>query len=515
MSAPIAIGLAFLLGSLPASRLVERLWSVDLRSSGTRNAGAGNATRSAGLAAGVTLAVLDGLKGLISVLVAQEFGLPVAAVAMTGLAAVAGNNWPLWRSDRGGRGLATSVGVIVGVAPALIVWPGIWSVIGWKIGGSLAGFFGWGLLPVYAALFDGSPTLVLLAAGLAVMMVARRAQGNAGCRRAGLVARVVFDDDSRPVNNPSRPLAAGRMGVWATVLLFIGFPAYAVVARTQATKVDVHGWAIGILVAAVATEFGAKFAFGELFREGVIRSGRSLTRQAGFRAALVGTGVARLIPVGGAVTPLAMAWAVGDEEKGTVGAALRATVLNYGALSFATGGGLLWVTVRFPPSRAPTTLLVIGAVLLVVGAVVIGFSTRLRVLVPLVPKRFRPRLEAALVDHDLTWRSWGLLTSRVVLEAATLGLTLIAFGLALAPSQVVAAFGASQLVGGLPGTPGGLGVTEAGLGGALIIFGIPAATVAAPVLAFRLISYWLPAIGGVAAGGSSFLRRHSERARSG
>ena len=44
-----------------------------------------------------------------------------------GMAAVAGNNWPIIRTDRGGRGLATSVGVVVGIAPILIIWPAIWS----------------------------------------------------------------------------------------------------------------------------------------------------------------------------------------------------------------------------------------------------------------------------------------------------------------------------------------------------------------------------------------------------
>jgi uncharacterized protein (TIRG00374 family) len=131
-------------------------------------------------------------------------------------------------------------------------------------------------------------------------------------------------------------------------------------------------------------------------------------------------------------------------------------------------------------------------------------------LIWLIPTRFRQRVRELLVDHALDRSAWALLTVRSLLEAATLGLTLVAFGVVLAPSQVVAAFGVSQIVGGLPGAPGGLGITEAGLLGVFALFGIPAAVATAPVLTFRVISYWLPAIGGLAAGGFSYVSRKSE-----
>ena len=155
---------------------------------------------------------------------------------------------------------------------------------------------------------------------------------------------------------------------------------------------------------------------------------------------------------------------------------------------------------------------VAGIGLVVLGVGLVGFGSRLRILLPLIPHRFRDRAQTLLNDHAMSLRAWVLLITRVVLEAATLGLTLEAFGRALPPSQVVAAFAGSQLIGGVPGTPGGLGVTEAGLVGFLVYFGIPAAAAAGPVLVFRLISYWLPAIGGVAAGGNAFLRQHSRPA---
>jgi uncharacterized protein (TIRG00374 family) len=100
----------------------------------------------------------------------------------------------------------------------------------------------------------------------------------------------------------------------------------------------------------------------------------------------------------------------------------------------------------------------------------------------------------------------------VLLEAAVLGVTMRAFNLHLTPSQTIAAFGFSQLVGGLPGTPGGLGLTEAGLTGALVFFGFPSAAVLGPVLVFRLVSYWAPALAGLVAGGTSFFNKADVKA---
>jgi glycerol-3-phosphate acyltransferase PlsY len=502
----VLLGLAaYLAGSLPAASLVERIWSVDLRHTGSGNAGAGNATRSAGLKAGVTLALLDGFKGLIPVLLVRWLGVDSAGVVVVGLAAVLGNNWPVFATPRGGRGLATSCGTIVGFAPELILWPSIWSVIGWRIGGGLAGFMGWALLPVYAMLSGAERPVVVLTMGLAVFMVVRRAQGNGGFLPEGTIGRIAFDADPRPTVAPHRPLALGGQTVSMILLLVVGLPTYLWLAGTLGNGRMIERGALWLLAAACVCEFGAKWMFGEVFREGILLSGRQLGRLAAFRAALVGTGVARLIPAGGAITPTAMAWSVGDESPNATGAALRATTLNYGGLAFATGVGLVWITARFP-GTAPRTSMLVGLLLVVVGAALVGLSVRLRALIRLAPRRFGSRLDRALVDHRLTGRTWLLLTGRVLLEATTLGFTLVAFGVSIKPSQTVAAFGLSQLVGGLPGTPGGLGTTEAGLLAALAYFGVPAAVGAAPVIAFRLVSYWLPALGGVMAGGTSLIR---------
>ena len=508
----LAVFCAWLVGSLPTADAVRCVWRVDLSRVGSGNAGAGNATRSVGLKAGVLLAVLDGLKGLIPVLTAREVGFSRAAVAAVGLAAVAGNNWPLFARRRGGRGLATSAGAVLGFSSVLVVWPGVWSLIGWGIGGGIAGFVGWGLLPAFAWWSQPSLAVFVFTVGLAVMMMTRRAQGNAGFGGTGILRRVLFDRDPRTVTVPNRPLAVEESRMWwVPALILVGFPTYVWLAGSRATDLRLSVATVALLVAAAATEFGAKYAFGELYRNGAKAAGVHVSSGSAFRAALVGTGVARLIPAGGIVTPLAMAWSVDDTTEKTVGAAVRATVLSYGGLAGITGFGLLWASINHPPNSASRTVALVGAGCVVVAAALVGFAGHLRRLVWIVPGRFRSRVSAALVDRDLDRRSWGLLTARTLLEAATLGLTLVAFGISMAPSQVVGSFGVSQIVGGLPGSPGGLGVTEAGLLGALTLFGIPAATAAAPVLAFRLISFWLPALGGLAAGGHAFLRQRPDR----
>jgi uncharacterized membrane protein YbhN (UPF0104 family) len=265
-----------------------------------------------------------------------------------------------------------------------------------------------------------------------------------------------------------------------------------------------------LLAAAAITELGAKVAFGALFRQGARASGMEISAWEAFRAGLIGTGVARLIPAGGLVTPVAMAWSIRERSDHAVGAAVRATVLSYGGLAGVTGIGLMWAAVVHPPGHAARTSAFVGASLVVFGVALVGLGGRLGRLIWLIPTRFRQRVRELLVDHALDRSAWALLTVRSLLEAATLGLTLVAFGVVLAPSQVVAAFGVSQIVGGLPGAPGGLGITEAGLLGVFALFGIPAAVATAPVLTFRVISYWLPAIGGLAAGGFSYVSRKSE-----
>jgi glycerol-3-phosphate acyltransferase PlsY len=192
--APLA---TYILGAVPFAFVIGAFCGVDLRKVGTGNVGAGNLTRIVGLPAGIGAAVLDGLKGLIPVLLLRNQGVGPAVVSLAGLACVIGHNWSIFMRGRSGRGLAPSAGVLVGIDPSLIVWPGGWAVAGWKLGGGLAGFIGWASLPVIAVVFEKPAPAVLGALGLGLLMVFRRMQGNPGHKpgiRAALY-RAVFDRD--------------------------------------------------------------------------------------------------------------------------------------------------------------------------------------------------------------------------------------------------------------------------------------------------------------------------------
>jgi uncharacterized membrane protein YbhN (UPF0104 family) len=268
--------------------------------------------------------------------------------------------------------------------------------------------------------------------------------------------------------------------------------------------------ALLVVVVAVVAQIGAKWFFGLLFRQGVEENGGTLKPVSAFRGALVGAGVARLIPAGGAITPVAMAWSVRREAPGAAGAAVRATGLNYAGLLLGTGFCLLWIRQRgLYQSLFPATVLIASATL-IIGALVMFGSGWLGSLTARLPDRIKDLLGPTAVNHPPNWRAQILLWVRLFLEAAAMALVMEAFGIHLTPTQVFAAFGIGQLFAGLPGTPGGAGFAELGLVGALAAFGFPASETVAPVLIFRVVSYWIPAAAGLVAGGAEFLRTETE-----
>ena len=128
MIADIAVVvLAFLLGSIPVGLIVAKLgYRTDIRKEGSGNIGAANAARTLGRTAGVLVLVLDALKGFIPTMVAQYIGgLPVALVA--GFAAIVGHCYSPWLQMRGGKGVATELGVTFALAwQAALIFMGVW-----------------------------------------------------------------------------------------------------------------------------------------------------------------------------------------------------------------------------------------------------------------------------------------------------------------------------------------------------------------------------------------------------
>jgi glycerol-3-phosphate acyltransferase PlsY len=109
--------LGFLTGSIPFGVLLARRRGVDIRATGSGNIGATNVARVIGVRLGVIVLVLDAIKGALPVALAQRLDLGDPAIAVTGLAAVCGHCFSPWLRLRGGKGVATALGVFVVVAP--------------------------------------------------------------------------------------------------------------------------------------------------------------------------------------------------------------------------------------------------------------------------------------------------------------------------------------------------------------------------------------------------------------
>jgi acyl phosphate:glycerol-3-phosphate acyltransferase len=124
---PVAIATiacAYLLGSIPFGLLLARLRSVDVRKAGSGNIGATNVARTAGKKLGVVVLLLDALKGAVPMLVAFALDLGTRAgpyaITLVGLAAIAGHCFPIWLKFRGGKGVATALGVFLVLDPLSI-----------------------------------------------------------------------------------------------------------------------------------------------------------------------------------------------------------------------------------------------------------------------------------------------------------------------------------------------------------------------------------------------------------
>jgi glycerol-3-phosphate acyltransferase PlsY len=104
----------YILGSFPTAYLAGRLLSgTDIRHMGDENAGAANVYRELGPAAGIAVFIVDAAKGAVVVLIAQAANMPQAIVLCTGAVAVIGHNWPVFLGFRGGRGVSTTIGVLL------------------------------------------------------------------------------------------------------------------------------------------------------------------------------------------------------------------------------------------------------------------------------------------------------------------------------------------------------------------------------------------------------------------
>ena len=172
----LLVAAGYLLGSVATAVLVSRaLGAADPRSGGSGNPGATNVLRLAGRrAAGLTLAG-DVLKGVVPVLVARAAELPPAMVAVVGLAAFLGHLFPVFFGFKGGKGVATALGALLGLEPllgaaVLATWLVVAGVTRYS---SLAALVASVLAPGYAFVLSGDRGVVAAVAVMAVLLVWR------------------------------------------------------------------------------------------------------------------------------------------------------------------------------------------------------------------------------------------------------------------------------------------------------------------------------------------------------
>jgi len=137
----LTVLIAYLLGSIPTGFLVAKTRGVDIRTVGSGNIGATNVFRILGKAAGVFVLLADAAKGWLAVFVVAKlvsgwFYPEAGSLARewfalcAGVAAILGHNYTCWLHFKGGKGIATSAGVLVALVPVpLLIILGVWIII--------------------------------------------------------------------------------------------------------------------------------------------------------------------------------------------------------------------------------------------------------------------------------------------------------------------------------------------------------------------------------------------------
>ena len=160
LSSLLLLAVGYLLGSMPNGYLAGRwLKGIDLRQCGSGSTGATNVLRNVGKAPALVVFLLDVGKGALAVLLAKSFGLNDWVQVLAGLAALAGHIWPVWLGWKGGKAVATGLGMFLGLA--------------WPVGLACFGLF----MAVISISRIVSLSSVMAAIGLPVLMVLAGASG--------------------------------------------------------------------------------------------------------------------------------------------------------------------------------------------------------------------------------------------------------------------------------------------------------------------------------------------------
>jgi glycerol-3-phosphate acyltransferase PlsY len=176
--------LGYLLGSIPSGFLMAKTQGIDIRTIGSGNIGATNVFRALGTPAGVIVLLADALKGWAAVALAAnlvcDWTYPSAGEQarewfhiVAGCGAILGHNYTCWLYFKGGKGIATSAGVLVALVPwALLIILGIWIIV-FAVSRyvSLASIAASATLPFATWLTGCSSTLIIITSAMTVLAI--------------------------------------------------------------------------------------------------------------------------------------------------------------------------------------------------------------------------------------------------------------------------------------------------------------------------------------------------------
>jgi glycerol-3-phosphate acyltransferase PlsY len=168
------------MGSLSTAIIVSKLTGLpDPRESGSKNPGATNVLRLGGKKAAAVTLLGDAVKGLIPVLIARYLDAPADIIAAVGLGAFLGHLYPVFFGFKGGKGVATALGVLTGFSgwlglAVLATWLGMAYLFRYS---SLAALTAASLAPVYVWLLLHSPVLAGASLAMALLLISRH-RGN-------------------------------------------------------------------------------------------------------------------------------------------------------------------------------------------------------------------------------------------------------------------------------------------------------------------------------------------------
>jgi len=194
--------IGYLLGSIPTAYIVSRMRKgVDIRNVGSGNMGAANVMRQIGAHEGVFVGLIDIAKGAGAILIAQALNVSELWVFGTGFAALVGHNFPVFAGFKGGRGSATIIGIFLVLAPkAILVTLAVVAIPFFTTRKFMAALFiGFGLLPLFVWLFEGSLPLVRFVLIIDLFMLVRNLPDIKQILAKGIMKDMIHDRQQKKV----------------------------------------------------------------------------------------------------------------------------------------------------------------------------------------------------------------------------------------------------------------------------------------------------------------------------